>query len=268
MENPLVNGIEVLDNSATGTPAANDGVLQRRSVDGAGRPTGNPTTANTDFDWSTVRGAFRVNGTVYYGLPNGGLYARTLDSATGAVGAQRSVDLYDDPDTGQRIPFAIANLTGMFYDTATHRLYYTVFNDSRLYFRYFTPESEVVGSQTFTADAHGVDFGSVAGMTLAGGTILFGSKADGDLRSVGFEAGAVTGGTTVLSNDGTWKYRAIVAATGSTQPPANTSPTAAFAAPSCTDLSCTVDASGSSDPDGSVVSYSWSWVTAPRTAAG
>ncbi len=56
----------------------------------------------------------------------------------------------------------------MFYDPATRRIYYTVANDSRLYYRYFTPESEVVGAQTFQADAGAVNFSSAAGMTLAG----------------------------------------------------------------------------------------------------
>ena len=46
----------------------------------------------------------------------------------------------------------------MFYDPATRRIYYTVANDSRLYYRYFTPESEVVGAQTFQADAGAVSF--------------------------------------------------------------------------------------------------------------
>jgi hypothetical protein len=99
----------------------------------------------------------------------------------------------------------------MFYDTFAHRVYYTVFGDSRLYYRYFTPESRVVGAQTFTAGSNGVDFGGVAGMTLAGGKILYGSSKDGSLRSVTFGGGSVTGTPSVVSSDGTWKYRAIFA---------------------------------------------------------
>ena len=207
VRDPLVNGIEVVDND-TGTT----GVLQRRGVDATGAPTGSPSTANSTMDWSTVRGAFLLNGTVYYGLSDGSLYKRTFDTTSGAIGAQRVVNLYDDPDTGQRIPFAISNLTGMFYDTATHRIYYTVFGDARLFYRYFTAESEVVGAQTFQAETDGVSFASAAGLTLASGRILYGSSADGALRSVPFSGGRVTGTPTVMSSDGTWRYRAILVA--------------------------------------------------------
>ncbi len=48
-----------------------------------------------------------------------------------------------------------------------------------------------------------------------------------------------------------------VAIDSGSQPPANTPPTASFAF-SCTALSCTFDASGSSD-DGSIVSYAWNF---------
>jgi hypothetical protein len=185
------------------------GVLQRRAVDGAGVPTGTPSTANTTMDWSTVRGAFLLNGTVYYGLDDGNLYKRTFTKTTGALGTQRVVNLYNDPDNGGRIPFSITSVTGMFYDTATHRVYYTLSGDSRLYYRYFTPESDVVGAQTFTADTNGVNFAATAGMTLASGRILYGSSADGSLRSVPFSNGRVTGNPAVVSSDGTWSYRAI-----------------------------------------------------------
>jgi hypothetical protein len=46
-------------------------------------------------------------------------------------------------------------------------------------------------------------------MTLASGKVLYGSSADGSLRSVSFGNGAITGAATVVSGDGTWRYRAI-----------------------------------------------------------
>lgn len=209
-ENPLVNAIEIVDTGAGGQTSP-PGVLLQRPVDASGSPTASASTVNTAIDWSTLRGAFLINSTLYYGLGDGQLYARSFTTSTGVVGTQRTINLYDDPDTGERIPFAISNLTGMFYDVVSHRLYYTVFGDSQLYFRYFTPESEVVGAQTFVADGGGVDFSRTAGMTLAGGRILYGSTADGALRSVPFSGGVVTGSPSIVSNDGTWRYRAIFA---------------------------------------------------------
>jgi Malectin domain len=207
VENPLIDGIEIIAASGNG-PQATPGTLLRRPVDGSGAPTGAATTANSAIDWSLVRGAFLVNGTLYYGLGDGGFYARTFNKTTGAVGTQRVVNLYDDPDTGERIPFAIANLTGMFYDTATHRIYYTLAGDSRLFYRYFTPQSEVVGAQEFVGSSD-VDLSTVSGMTLAGGNVLYGSSDDGALRSVAFNGGQISGPSTVTSNDGTWRFRAI-----------------------------------------------------------
>ena len=188
--------------------ASTGGVLQRRAVNGSGAPTGSPSTANSSMDWNAVRGAFLLNGTVYYGLTDGALYKRTFNASTGAIGAQQAINLYDDPDNGQRIPFSISSMTGMFYDPGTHRIYYTVSGDSRLYYRYFTPESEIVGASTFQADAGGVSFSSAAGMTLASGRVFYGSS-DGTLRSAPFANGRVTGAASTVSADGTWRYRAI-----------------------------------------------------------
>jgi hypothetical protein len=193
--------------------AASLGALQRRSVNGSGVPVGGATTVDTTVDWSRVRGAFLLGGTLYYGLDDGRLYKRAFTAVDGALGAPQAIDLHDDPESGARIPFPIAAVTGMFFDPATHRVYYTLGGDSRLHYRYFTPQGEVVGAQSFVADAGGVGFGTVAGMTLAGGRILYGS-ADGALRSVPFSGGRVTGSPSVVSADGTWTHRALFVPTG------------------------------------------------------
>lgn len=250
-ENPLVNAIEIVDPSAG--PTADEGVLLRRPVDAGGAPTGAAAPANAAIDWSSLRGGFLVDGTLYYGLADGNFYRRSFDPSSGVVGTQQTVNLYDDPDNGQRIPFAIANLTGTFFDPSSHRIYYTVFNDSRLFYRYFTPESRVVGAETFVADSGGVGFGAVAGMTLAGDRILYGSSVDGALRSVPFADGRVTGGPTTVSDDGTWRYRTIFAGEGSV--PQNQPPTAT-AAGSCSGLTCDFTGSGS-DPEGGPLQLSW-----------
>jgi hypothetical protein len=215
---PLTGGTTVASVAAAPLPNelfvaqyAAPGALQRRAVGATGAPTGAASTANTSINWSTVRGAFLVNGVLFYGLTDGRLYARAFDKTSGVVGSQQGVNLYDDPDDGKRIPFPVASVSGMFYDSATHRVYYTVAGDSRLYYRYFTPESRVVGAQTFTADRNNVSFGIVAGMTLAGGRILYASTTDGSLRSVTFSNGRVTGTPSVVSSDGSWRYRAIFA---------------------------------------------------------
>ena len=205
VENPLVNGIEIIDASGAG-PTAAPGKLSRQPVDASGSPTAAASPANSSIDWSEVRGSQAVNGLLYHGLGDGGFYKRTFDASTGTPGARQAVNLYDDPDDGTRIPFAIGSVTGSFYEPATSRLYYTVNGDDRLFYRYFTPESEVVGAQTFDVGAK-PDFRAVSGMTLAGGKVLYGSSADGHLRSLPFSNGDVSGSSTTTSSDGTFRYR-------------------------------------------------------------
>ncbi|GAA1476408.1 hypothetical protein GCM10009623_08540 [Nocardioides aestuarii] len=208
-ENAMISGIEILDNNQ---PGATTGGLVERPLDGSGAPNGAASTLDATENWASVRGAFLLGDQMYYGRTDNALYKRSFDPATGALGAPAPVDLHDDPDNGARIPFAISTMTGMFYDPALHRIYYTVSGDSRLFYRYFTPESDVVGALTFVADAGGVNFSSTAGLALADGKVLYGSSSDGALRSVAFSGGRITGSPTVLSSDGSWKFRGMFVA--------------------------------------------------------
>ena len=134
---------------------------------------------SSSIDWSRARGAFYANGKIYYGWDDGKFYRRTFTG--GSFGAAKVVA------TNGLVPgyFPIPSVTGMFLQDG--RLYYTVSGDDRLYYRYFTVESNAVGAVTFVASApgSGFDWGSVRGLTLAG-TTLYLARADGTLWSAGW----------------------------------------------------------------------------------
>ena len=234
------------------------GRLLRRSLSATGAPAAAATVASTAFDWRTVRGAALVGGTLYYGASDNRFYARTFDPATGAVGSARQVDLYDDPATGAQIPWSISSMTGLAYDEVRHRFYYTVSGQSGLFYRGFTPESEVVGALQFTTTSS-VSFSTAAGMFLSGGRLFYGSSADGALRSIAFDAatGVVSGSATTVSTDGTWRFGGMAVGTGTTVP--NQPPTASFTASCNAQRLCSFDAGSSSDGDGQVTGWSWSF---------
>ncbi|MBE7163551.1 MAG: hypothetical protein INR72_20115, partial [Williamsia herbipolensis] len=108
---------------------------------------------------------------------------------------------------------------GAFY--ADGRMYYTLSGRSSLYYRYFSPDSGIVGATEFTAT--GGNFGSVAGMFLSGSTLYY-ADSSGNLHSVAFSDGGTNGQNpsvdtttdTVVSGpsvDGnTWGARSLFAA--------------------------------------------------------
>ena len=136
----------------------------------------------SSIDWSRARGAFYANGKLYYGWDDGKFYRRSFSG--GSFGAAKVVA------TNGLVPgyFPVASVTGMFLQDG--RLYYTVRGDDRLYYRYFTVESGAVGAVTFVASApgSGFDWGSVRGLTLAGGTLYL-ARTDGTLWSAGWTPG-------------------------------------------------------------------------------
>lgn len=182
-----------------------DGALTRRSFDGA--TAGAPAAVATGVDWSTARGAFMVSGRLYTGNADGSLTVRDFDGAT--AGFSSPIALNGLTST----QFPISRITGMFFSNG--RIYYTVSGgDTRLYYRYFTPESGVVGADTFVASGatDGRNWSTVNGLTMASGRLYY-ATTTGTLSAVDFTDGLPTGSATVLSGPGvdgqTWQSRGL-----------------------------------------------------------
>ena len=187
-ENPLVNGIEIINPDVPPMPVGNINFLQRRAFDGT--TPGNTSSLTTQgTDWSTTRGIFALQGMLYNGSTDGKFYARTFDGSS--VGPAQQINLNGLTD------FPVQNLSGMFF--ANGEIYYTVRGDTQMYHRYFTPESQMVGSYRFTVGtlSPAVDWSSVRGMTLANGKLYF-ARTDGNLYSMDFANGSPVGGTETL----------------------------------------------------------------------
>ena len=193
VENPLVNGIEIVRTDLP--PAPGPGAttsLGRRSFDGATvGPHG--TLATPGIDWSTARGVFLLNGNAYYGRNDAKLFVRSFNGSS--FGPAQEIDLRGLTN------FPLASVTGMFFDPETEHILYTVSGDARMYSRAFTPESRIVGAQVFQASGPGVDgfsWSDTRGITLADGMIYF-ARVDGSLYEVGFTDGRPSGAATVVS---------------------------------------------------------------------
>jgi hypothetical protein len=156
------------------------------------------TEAVPNVGWKKARGVFALDGRLYFGWADGTLRTRSFDGST--VGPMTKVNLHGleaapEPHTffipGTTIPVPsitdhFSNMTGAFF--ADGRMYYTVKKDPRLYYRFFTAESQTVGANLYVAstNADGVNWKTVRGMTMASGQLIYAS-ADGTLHRVAFD---------------------------------------------------------------------------------
>lgn len=206
-----------------------DGDMAARSFNGTSF---GPAVTRTALNWSAVRGAFMLSGNLYTGLSDGTLREQTLNGDS--VGVQGTINLRGLETETQQAPnmaTQLAGATGMFWDAVNGRLYYTVSGDSRLYYRNFNPENDLLGDYRFTActwsanagqnTCGGLNPGIVRGMTLSGAELYFG-QSNGNLSKVSFTSGSVVssfgsiGATaTVISGPGIdgqdWNSRALFA---------------------------------------------------------
>ena len=239
--------------------------------------------------WDPVRGAFVVDGSLFYAKADGLIYRRTW-TAAGTFGPAVLVDPYNDPFwstigtgsgsgvyRGSRPSLygsELAVVTGMAY--LSDRIVYTLSGSNQLYWRWFSPDSGIVGPRRNSV-AGAVMPTDVRGLFVADGYLWYahgsGTLSRQQLNGVALVPGStqLMGGPTVDGVD--WRSRALFAGPGP-QPPANVLPDARFAI-SCTQLTCSFDASTSTDSDGTITSYSWTFsdggnasgVSAARTFA-
>ena len=272
VENPLVNGIEIVDPSVT--PPPDPGPI---GVDDVAKSYYTGTTVSptevlppAGIQWSRARGGFMANGKLVYGLDDNNLYTRTFDGTS--FGPAVLVDPYNDPfwsdkNTGSGQTYRgvkpsfygeLSSVTGMFY--AGGRVYYTRSGQQGMFSRGMSLDSLIVAPQE-QAVSGTTGWADAQGMFLSGANLYWASRVDGNLRRVDFTNGAPSGASTVVSGptvDGTdWRTRVMFLGPGGPPPP-NQPPSASFTS-ACTGLTCSFDASTSADPDGSIVGYSWTF---------
>jgi len=262
LSNPLVNTIEIVRlggvlNSTAANVVAYDGT----------NVTSQLLTTTAGVDWSTVRNAVMIGHTLFYGQTDGYLYRRSFDGVT--FGAATQVNPYLDPlwstvETGSGavgqtyagvLPTwytQLPNVTGMFY--ADGRIYYTRSGQNSLYWRWFSPDSGIIGGIENTVSGGNITWSSSKGMFLDGANLYVVSSTNGQLLRIGFVNGAPTGTSTVANTTLDWRGKAVFLA--SVLP--NAAPTAAFTYV-CTGISCTFDGTGSADSDGTITSYEWTF---------
>ena len=226
VDHPAVSAIEVVATGAAATPLPSGKVVARTFN---GTTAGTATATTSTIDANGVRGAVVIGGHVFYGKADGNLYRRTLSGST--WGAATLVDPYNDPvwsplSTGShdkvtgadvlyrgvRTTFQddLRNVTSMFYDPATSRLYYTLYKQTGLYYRLFSPDSGTVRAQRVTVP--GVVLPSdLIGAFLDRGSLYYSRSSLATLTKVGFTGSALTGTPVSIAAPpyGDWRSRTL-----------------------------------------------------------
>ena len=256
----------------TGTTAQTNQLVRREFT---GTAVTDSQTTPGSIPLANVRGAFMVDGKLYMGWDENGIRSFRVMSFDGDFGTPEVIDvngLDGNVFLGNNISnfqnFDLPNMRGMFYDPATGRMYFTTpLNGAtapRLSYRYFSPESNIVGAVRFNgpADLPGLVWDNVRTMFLVGDRLYLGDVT-GNLTRWNWDSAAgtpVVGTGVVVSGPGTdgedWRARDAFLFVGEGEEPPNVDPTAS-AEVSCVDGECDFDGSDSIDPDGTIVSWVW-----------
>jgi len=116
-----------------------------------------PVTSPGSVPWNQLKGAFMINGEIFYAIGDANLYEATFDGTT--VGT---------PAIVTSNWFAFNSVKAMTFDSG--RMYY-VTGDGKLYYRLFNGVTPIVGSALQVAAASG--YGSVTSMFITDGDLYF-----------------------------------------------------------------------------------------------
>ncbi|WP_162802272.1 PKD domain-containing protein [Ornithinimicrobium murale] len=271
VENPLIDGIEIVMQSDEPAPEPEDPGLQHVWFTGGAVDISPGQAPPNDIDWSTVRGAEMIDGELFYVTDDRQFWRRTFDGET--FGPATAIDPYNDPywadyPTGSGSSTyggvqpsfygQIPTVRGLAYQD--HQLYYTRAGSSSLFARGFLADSGILRETTRTVP--GFDQANVGELFFdpAGGYLYFSNSVTGNLSRISWADGEPQGAASAVSGpaiDGMdWRTAALFLAAGPPPSGSNEEPTASIIS-DCTGLVCSFDGSASSDTDGTVESYSW-----------
>jgi hypothetical protein len=167
--------------------------LAAQTVDQAGVGKVGPPAGG--LDWSQARAAFPADGHLYTVWADGRIDARRMDAGAG-LGPPQPLNL-GGLDTLTKAKFPVRSLTGAAFDAERGRLYYTIAGDRRLFYRYFTLESGVVGGLPFVASGEGdkLDWRNVRGLMIADGYLYHAIGNSDDVWRIKFSGGRPVPGT-------------------------------------------------------------------------
>lgn len=170
-----------------------DRVLQRPFDGSASGAT--TEVAPGSFSWSSVRGAFMVDGWLYTAWSDGTMKRQPYNGRT--FGATRNIDFFNFTAWADEM----RTMRSMWFDADTGRLYFTLNGTNRLYYRYFTPESRVVGGIRYEVPTADVDFSKVTGGFLANDKLWYRTDS-GVISRADWSNGPVSGTSTTVSGPG------------------------------------------------------------------
>ena len=243
---------------ATAAPSLIDDLVTSRPFDGsvAGSSVSMPLGGTA---WAQARGAFMLSGTLYTAWADGTLCRSSFDGTT--FGTPQPVNLAP-AGVANTIVADLPKVTGMFF--SNNRIYYTKSGTGSLFYRYFSPQNDMVGAQVFTATGNvtGIDFTKVGGMFLSGGKLYFVTRSDGVLRRIDWNGTTPVAGSAAavsgpgITGDASWAAQALFSYVPAGTVAANQAPSANIAR-TCSDLACVFTSAGSGDADGTLTSYAW-----------